>query len=532
MKNYLAVPKVILGLLTRMEKTVNIKDGESKKPMKAVIYCRVSSGAQVKGTSLKTQEEICRDWCSRDNCDVIKVFVEEGESAKTWDRPQLNALLDFVSRKINAVDYLVVYRLDRFSRDVSGHFAIKALLKKYGVRLISVTEPIDETPTGEFQETVLAAVHQLDNAMRAQRTVTGMQERLKNGGWCWTAPLGYKNITIGDRKTIVPDEKASLIRRLFEEYATGLYTFAQITHKVHRWGLRTARGKRLRPQTISKILTKKVYKGVAESKKWNIVSQGDWEEIVGPELWQRAQEVKTGRSINNAPRSHGNPDFSLRAFVKCGICGNPLTASWSRGRSKKYGYYRCHKCNSPSIAKNELENAFLELLKSCQPTAEHIELLKAVVLDVWRKKHKHRININKKISEEIGRLKVLKSTLIRKNAAGVLSDEDLSDELKRVGSEVVTKEVTLKDSAISETELEVMVNAAENFLSSIGPFWRDAQLDQKQRFQQLVFPDGITYKNGKFETTRISPIYGVIGESKGVEERLVAPRGIEPLLPP
>lgn len=507
-------------------------DTKSKEQMKAIIYCRVSSNEQVKGSSLKSQEDACRQRCEQERWQVVKVFIEEGESAKTENRPELLELLNFVAQNKNKIDFLVVHKLDRFSRDTAAHFALKAHLSKYGAQLVSVTEPIDSSPAGKFQETVFAAVAQLDNDVRAERTTIGMKERLRAGEWCWVAPIGYKNIMIGDRKTITPDEKAPLVKKMYEESATGLYITRQIAEKANRRGLRSKGGIKITPQTASKILNNKIYMAVGESKVWKIEAEGKWEAIVNPELWQKVQMVRSGKTISNAPRARRNPNFPLRAFVKCGNCGNPLTGSKSTGRSRKYDYYRCHKCSSPSIPKNVLEDAFLKLLRQFQPAKEYIELFKVVIVDVWKQKHTDKTAQNKKAKKEIQELKNLKSSLIRKNATDVLSNEDLSTELERIRNEILAKNVALKDSELDEIELEEIVNLAENFMRNIAPLWRDTNLDQKQRLQQLVFPEGVTYKNGKFETARISPIYSVIEESNGVKERLVAPRGIEPLFLP
>jgi len=500
--------------------------------MKAIIYCRVSSDDQVKGYSLKSQEDACRQKCEQERWKVEGVFIEEGESAKTENRTQLLKLLEFCSKHRNKIDFLVVHKIDRFSRSVDAHHWIKANLKRFGVRLVSVTEPIDDTSTGKLSENVLAAFAQFDNDIRAERTTLGMRERLKSGEWCWLAPIGYKNTIIGERKTIVPDEKAPLVKRIYEEFSTGLFTIRQIAAKANRWGLRSKRGFKITPQIASKILSNKVYMGVAESVVWEITVDGKWEAIVIPELWQKVQMVRSGTfNANNAPRARRNPVFPLRRFVKCGNCGNPLTGSKSTGRNQKYDYYRCHKCGSRSIPKNELENAFLELLRFFQPAKEQVELFRATVIDVWKTKHHEKISQNKKIKTEIQELENIKSSLIRKGATGELSNEDAFPEIERIKNEILTKNVALKDFEIDGVELEGIINLAENFIANIAPFWRDAELDQKQRFQQLVFPEGVAYKNGKFETARIALSFAVIRDSNGVRERLVGQTLVQPKLP-
>src|SRR5712691_1555445 len=98
--------------------------------MNAIIYCRVSSRDQVEGTSLESQEVACRDYARRHKLTVSKVFVEEGESAKFADRTQLLELLNYCKNKSNRVATLIVWKLDRFARNVEDHFAIKANLRR------------------------------------------------------------------------------------------------------------------------------------------------------------------------------------------------------------------------------------------------------------------------------------------------------------------------------------------------------------------------------------------------------------------
>src|ERR1035438_630423 len=167
--------------------------------MNAVIYCRVSSKEQIEGTSLESQEASCRDFALSKGMRVLKVFLEQGESAKFADRTQLLQLIEFCrqSRDQDKVDTLLVWKIDRFARNVADHYSIKTTLLKYGVRVASVTEPIDSDPTGKLMEGVLASVAQFDNDVRAMRTVQGMRRRIQDGIWPRKPPLGYRTSVTG-----------------------------------------------------------------------------------------------------------------------------------------------------------------------------------------------------------------------------------------------------------------------------------------------------------------------------------------------
>ncbi len=151
----------------------------------------------MEGTSLEFQEDACREYARTQHISVLKVFVEQGESAKFADRTQLLELVDFCRTQKGSVQVLIVWKVDRFARNVSDHFSVKATLLKYGVRVASVTEPIDQNPEGKLMETILAGFAQFDNDIRALRTVQGMHKKLVDGIFPWKAPLGYRS---ADRK--------------------------------------------------------------------------------------------------------------------------------------------------------------------------------------------------------------------------------------------------------------------------------------------------------------------------------------------
>src|SRR5712692_8486075 len=193
--------------------------------MNGIIYCRVSSKEQIEGTSLESQETACREYARSHSITILKTFIERGESAKFADRTQLIELLDFCRQNKGAVQVLLVWKVDRFARNVGDHFNIKANLMKYGVRVVSVTEPIDSNPEGKLMETILAGFAQFDNDIRAIRTVQGMRRKLQEGIFPWKPPLGYKTSTRNGEKKTEPDELDQplfgLLQRAWKGFSMG-----------------------------------------------------------------------------------------------------------------------------------------------------------------------------------------------------------------------------------------------------------------------------------------------------------------------
>ncbi|PYJ98013.1 MAG: hypothetical protein DME23_13160, partial [Verrucomicrobia bacterium] len=351
---------------------------------RAVIYVRVSTADQVQNFSLATQEKACREYCARHSFDVDKIFVEQGASAKTANRTEFQKMLAYLRESKGRVKWLVVYAVNRFARNSHDHLATRAFLFGLGVSLRSVTEVFDESSQGKFMESIMAAVAQLDNDVRAERTIAGMKAALQAGKWTFKAPLGYLNSDgrNGSGSLIHDPERGPLVKQAFELYATGLHTTQKVLEMVTAAGLRTPHGKPVPKQTFSKLFRKPVYAGWLQVDGWCQRVRGDFEPLVTQELFDAVQALQSGKSGNLTPRLRSNPDFPLRHFVKCGCCGRPLTASWSKGRSKRYAFYSCpnSRCRGVSVSKADMEGSFVAYLERMQPKQRYVTLFNEIVL--------------------------------------------------------------------------------------------------------------------------------------------------------
>src|SRR2546428_9642341 len=238
-------------------------DGAKLRPMVgAVIYVRVSTKEQTENLSLPTQLRGCEQYCQREGYEVLERFKEEGESAKTTDRTELQKLLKYCRTHKGKIHFVVVYNLTRFAREKYDHFALRAHLKSLGISLRSVTEPIDDTSTGKLMEGVLASFAQFDNDVRSERTRAGMRGALELGRWTFPAPLGYLNAPKWSGKSLVPDpERAAFVKQVFEDFATGRFTKQEVLARVTEVGLRTRRGLALSPQSFGQMMRNSIYIG-------------------------------------------------------------------------------------------------------------------------------------------------------------------------------------------------------------------------------------------------------------------------------
>ncbi len=116
----------------------------------AVLYCRVSTVEQVSNFSLDTQQKECERFCRLQGLEPLRVFVEEGESAKTADRTRLKEMMAFCRSHRNKIALVVVYATCRFSRDLLDFLLLRKELREIGIKLQSATQLFDDSPSGEF----------------------------------------------------------------------------------------------------------------------------------------------------------------------------------------------------------------------------------------------------------------------------------------------------------------------------------------------------------------------------------------------
>jgi DNA invertase Pin-like site-specific DNA recombinase len=169
------------------------------------------------------------------------------------------------------VHFVVVFNLTRFARDKYDHFALRSHLQSLGISLRSATEPIDDTSTGKLMEGVLAAFAQFDNDVRSDRTRAGMKAARDLGRWVFLAPIGYLNAPRSMGRSLVHDpERAALVQRAFEEYATGRFTKEHLLKHVRSWGLTNRRGKPLTSQAIGVLLRNQLYAGIVNVPEYGV----------------------------------------------------------------------------------------------------------------------------------------------------------------------------------------------------------------------------------------------------------------------
>ena len=282
----------------------------------------------------------------------------------------------------------VVHKIDRLARNLADYAAIKARCKKLGIRLVSVTEGMEEGPSGRLIEGIMAAIAEFYSDNLGQEVRKGIQQKLRNGGWPNLAPVGYVNARVdrGARRAeavlTVDPEQAPLVRIAFELYASGEHTITSLHEQMTELGLRNKRGAPMSRSKLAAMLHNKLYAGIVVFN--GVEYAGAHEPLVSQELFDRAQEVFSLHDRDRV-RERKHPHF-LRGIVTCGSCGSALSSMVARGRSSYYSYFYClgrftgrTDCKEPYIAQEDLEAIVERVYRGLELAEDEEDCLRAAL---------------------------------------------------------------------------------------------------------------------------------------------------------
>jgi site-specific DNA recombinase len=306
----------------------------------ALCYIRVSTAEQAdQAHNLPTQKRKVEDRCKRDGLPILKTFGDAGESARTSDRPQFQAMLEYCRTHKAKVTHVVFADLSRLARNIQDQASTLAQFEKLGIVPVSCDERIEDSAAGKLSVNILGVLNQFFSDSLSERTRYRMDVGAKEGRHLHLAPIGYINGANGSGLQ-TDTERAALVRQAFEWIATRSYGLEEVLHRLSLLGLTTRRaGRPITRQTLSRLIRNPIYAGWVVSG--NVKARGKHEPIISQELFDAVQDVLNGKSGRAVAHKKLNEDFPLRGFVRCTGCGEKLTSSWVKGRKKRYAYYWC-----------------------------------------------------------------------------------------------------------------------------------------------------------------------------------------------
>ncbi len=366
--------------------------------VKAVLYARVSSREQEKGFSIDAQKDLLRDHASKPDQGmlIVKEFVDI-ETAKVVGRTQFGQMLVYLKSHCD-VRHILVEKTDRLYRNFRDYLTIEDL--GVVIHLVKENEVLSKDSRSNAKLfhgfKVLMAKNYIDNL--SEEVIKGMDRKAAEGEWPTKAPIGYVRNTATHKIDVDPD-RAPLIRRLFEAYATGQYSLKTLVDYAAHSGLRTVKGNRINKAGIYRILTNIIYTGKFIYKGKPI--KGIHDVIVSRELFLDVQNRLSSGHTTDRTR-HTNP---FRGLVKCHRCGCSLTPDTKKG---KYVYYRCTEHKGPcknSISEKKLSELLGDVVGRIHIPEEAAEALRTALKDSHADKERFNQEAIKSLRQEYDRVK-------------------------------------------------------------------------------------------------------------------------------
>lgn len=384
---------------------------------RGACYIRVSTEDQ-KEFSPDAQLKAIKNYAKSNNIiiDDDYIFIDEGISGRHADkRPAFQEMIKQAKSKPKKFDVILVHKFDRFARSREDSVVYKSLLKKEcGIRVVSITESIEDDKFSVILEAMLEAMAEYYSLNLADEVKKGMTEKANRGQYQATPPFGYK---MENKQLQIVDEEAKAVKLIFDKYISGEMNFLQISRYINNLGYRTHRGNLFENRTIEYILNNPVYCGMSRwtptgkiKRNYNnpdsIIKDSEHEPIISKETFETAQKLLLkNKSINRKfyKGTNSNNLHWLNGLVRCKLCGKTFV------RNQK-DFYQCNgyvkgQCVKSQLVKiSKIEAAILEQIK--KDFSSNIEL--NVKLNSYKKNDDELLLIYsqlEKMSEKESRIK-------------------------------------------------------------------------------------------------------------------------------
>ena len=356
--------------------------------MKAVIYARYSSDSQ-REESIEGQLRECHAYAEKNGITVLSTYIDRALSAKTDNRPEFQRMMKDSSKHL--FDIVIVWKLDRFSRNRYDSAHNKAILRKNGVKVTSATESISEDATGILLESMLEGYAEFYSAELSEKVIRGMTENaLKgkyNGG---SVPLGFR---VDSEQYFQPDPlTAPIVKEMFQRYADG-DTMKGIKEWLYEKGARSSRGKPIGLDAVKHMLKNRRY--IGEYQYRDIVQPDAIPRIVDDILFERVQlRMEKNKKAPARFKTKEDGGYLLTTKLFCGLCGSFLVGESGTSRNKTvHHYYKCVSaknrkgCKKKTVRKEWLENLVVEETLAMLMDDATMERIADMVLELQAKEN-------------------------------------------------------------------------------------------------------------------------------------------------
>jgi len=463
--------------------------------MRVFAYCRVSTEEQSTDNhySLSNQEQRAKEYSKHKGWQIIRVRKDVA-SGKDTNREGYQDLLDHIRER--SVDVVVVYRLDRLSRNVRDIYDFLDMIREAGIGFVSLTEGFDTTTAmGRAMLGVAAVFAQLTREMIAENVKDGLLRRAQAGFYNGSTkgPYGYAYSKETQTLVPVPDE-AKIVQDIFSMYADRKWGVNKITAFLNMQRISPRNAEQWSENTISRMLRNHAYVGKID---WHgEVFLGKHEPIVSEELFQRTQQLIESRSAMPV-RSHSS-EHLLTGLAKCGICGKSLAVHYSN--RKKYGELRRYYRHNPKPRRNACPGIYksAEILESAvigeiRRLAESRDFQKLSLSEAKARMGDGRsplIQEREQIQVEIGALADRFNNWADRLDRGLIDEEQFRTQNERLLSKKKELSARLQelDRQLARTEMaEIGFQSVKAALAEFPKVWDNLEIgERRELIRQLV----------------------------------------------
>ncbi len=438
--------------------------------MKAVIYARVSSESQDVDLSISAQIRALRGHAARNGYEVAEEYVDEAESGRTSARPAFREMISLAKTKPPPFEAILVWKFNRFARNREDSIIYKKFLKGRGIRVISINEPLEDTPHGHVLEGFIETMDQFYSENMAEDIKRGLRESAQRGFYTGNRPpWGLHKIAVKDgnktRYKLEPDPDDSVsvrqVRRIFDMAFKG-QGCKEIAKALNKEGIRTATGQHWGRTTVHKVLTNEAYCGtlvLGGRPGYRAVRSGippvrvedAWQAIIDQDIFLQVQaEMASKKPKNVHPRTVPS-NFLLSGLIYCS-CGHAMIGR--SAKSHRYHYYTCNgnfkqgheTCAARSLPKDRLEHIIVEQIKEKILNDEWLGELVELVNSELNSSHAILGNRLRTVDAALDDVRIRLSRLYEALETGKLSLDDLAPRIK---------EQRLREAELSKGRLQL-----------------------------------------------------------------------------
>ncbi len=327
---------------------------------KYIGFARVSSREQEReGFSLEVQEEAFGHFAKSKNGVVDKIFRIAETATKAEERKVFREATDFAKQHAAEYDGMLFYKIDRAARNMKDLLLLEDIEEKYGLPFISVTQPVENTPTGRMIRRTLATMGAFQTEQQSLDIRSGIAKRVALGWFPSRCPYGYRNVRHDGRATAeVHPENAAKVRRAGELRIYGHLSPELIAERLYEEGLFYADSKpRFSPSKLYEMLTDLSYIGFVWYRgKWH---PGQHKPLFDKVTWELLQQSFGLRLYKAHDKTYANE------LIYCGFCGHFVTCEVKPKTTKagliEYRYYRCARYRRPGHPGIRLKEVELDL---------------------------------------------------------------------------------------------------------------------------------------------------------------------------